>query len=192
MPIVTIIDITMAKDIIVKNRKYIKNQTMFELIEVKLNDTKNLAELASEIWHEYWNGVLSDKQIDYMLDKFQSEKAMTNQIKNENYTYFYLICNNQKAGYIALSKKQDYLFLSKIYIKREFRHKGFGRKAFDFIKQYSLENGYDKIRLTVKKDNQNSINAYIKWGFKTIDSVVTDIGSGFVMDDYIMDYLLEK
>lgn len=44
-----------------------------------------------------------------------------------------------------------------------------------------------KIQLTVNKHNINSINAYKKWGFKTIDSVVTDIGSGFVMDDYIME-----
>ena len=42
------------------------------------------------------------------------------------------------------------------------------------------------IRLTVNKYNKNSIAAYRKWGFKIIDSVVTDIGSGFVMDDFIM------
>ena len=49
---------------------------------------------------------------------------------------------------------------------------------------------HNKIRLTVKKDNQNSVNAYIKWGFKTVDSVVTDIENGFVMDDYIMEFSL--
>ena len=161
---------------------------MLELIEIKLDEINELVKLASEIWHEYWIGILSEKQIDYMLNKFQSEEAMIDLADTENYSYFYLMYDNQKAGYVALSKKQDYLFLSKIYIKKEYRHKGLGSRAFnDFIKQYALDNGYNKIRLTVKKDNKNSISAYEKWGFKTIDSVVTDIGNGFVMDDYIME-----
>jgi len=163
---------------------------MIEFVEVKLSEIKQLAELASEIWHEYWTGKMSDSQIDYMLDRFQSEKAMINQINNENYTYFYILCDNQKAGYTALSDKQDFLFLSKIYIKKEYRHKGIGTKAFDFIRQYAAMKNHNKIRLTVKKDNQNSVNAYIKWGFKTVDSVVTDIENGFVMDDYIMEFSL--
>ena len=163
---------------------------MIELVEVKLNEIKELSGLAAEIWYEYWTGILSNEQIEYMLDKFQSEKAMINQIKKEAYRYFYLVYNNQKAGYIGLSNKEGYLFLSKIYIRKKFRHNGLGTRAFDFIKQYAAKNAYNKIRLTVKKDNQNSISAYIKWGFKTVDSIVTDIGSGFVMDDYVMEYEL--
>ena len=100
--------------------------------------------------------------------------------------------NNQKAGYIGLSGKQDYLFLSKLYLKKDYRHKGLGKEAFNFIKQFALNNGYNKIRLTVNKYNENTINAYNKWGFKTIDSVVTNIGNGFVMDDYIMEYVIEE
>ena len=64
--------------------------------------------------------------------------------------------------------------------------------AFNKIKQISLELGKKKIQLTVNKNNINTIKAYEKWGFKTIDSVVTDIGYGFVMDDYIMEYSLEE
>ena len=151
----------------------------------KAENIKELAELASKIWHEYWPILLSDKQIDYMVENFQSENAIKNQIANEHYTYYYIIKNNEKAGYFGLSDKEGYLFLSKIYISKEFRHKGLGTKAFEKIKE--IANGR-KIRLTVNKQNFNSIKAYEKWGFKTIDSVVTDIGNGFVMDDYIMEY----
>lgn len=52
------------------------------------------------------------------------------------------------------------------------------------------ENGYKTIRLTVNKHNKNTIDAYLKYGFKVAYEDVTDIGSGFVMDDYIMDYAL--
>lgn len=150
----------------------------------KVSDIKELASLASSIWHEYWTCLLSPEQIDYMVENFQSEKAIKEQIEDENYTYYFIKSDNENAGYFGISDKGDFLFLSKIYIRKEFRHKGIGTKAFDKIKELALGK---PIRLTVNKHNTNSINAYKKWGFKTIDAVVTDIGSGFVMDDYIME-----
>lgn len=161
---------------------------MVEFIEVK--NITTLANLASEIWHEYWVEILTPEQIDYMVENFQSENAISNQIENENYIYFFINVNGDNAGYIGLSKKQDHLFLSKLYIKKEFRHKGLGTKAFEFIKNFAKENNYKNIILTVNKYNTNTINAYKKWNFHEIDSVVTDIGNGFVMDDYIMEYCL--
>lgn len=159
---------------------------MLKIKEAK--DTQQLACLASEIWHEYWVEILSKEQIDYMVDKFQSKQAIQRQIAVENYIYFYLEYNNQIAGYTGLSKKDSYFFLSKLYIKKDFRHLGLGTLTFEFIKNFAKENNYSKIVLTVNKYNQNTIMAYKKWNFKQIDSVITDIGNGFVMDDYIMEY----
>lgn len=155
-----------------------------ELKKVKKEEIKTLAELASEIWHEYWPCILTPEQIDYMVENFQSENAIKEQIANENYTYYFLIIDGEVAGYTGVSEKGEYLFLSKLYIKKEFRHQGIGRKAFDEIKKL----GFDKIQLTVNKYNKNTIEAYLKYGFKIIDEAVTDIGNGFVMDDYIMEY----
>ena len=155
-----------------------------KLVKVEENEINELAELASEIWHEYWPCILTAEQIDYMVEKFQSKKAIKEQIKNENYVYYFIKVDNEIAGYVGVSDKKDYLFLSKLYIRKEFRHQGLGRLAFNEIKNL----GFKKIRLTVNKYNKNTINAYLKYGFKTIDSVVSDIGCGFVMDDYIMEY----
>ena len=153
-----------------------------ELVET--TDIKLLAKLASKIWHEYWPCLLSEDQINYMVKNFQSEEAISEQIKNECYQYYFLIQNKEIIGYTGISNKKDYLFLSKLYILKDYRHKGFGKIAFEKIKKL----GFNKIRLTVNKYNTNAYNAYLKYGFKVIDSVVTDIGSGFVMDDYIMEY----
>jgi len=38
----------------------------------------------------------------------------------------------------------------------------------------------------VNKRNVRAIKAYQRNGFEIADSVVTDIGGGFVMDDYVM------
>lgn len=154
--------------------------------KVEQNQIKKLASLASSIWHEYWTCILSPEQIDYMVENFQSEKAIKNQIENENYTYYFILSENQPIGYFGISDKKDLLFLSKLYIKKEARHQGIGTKAFEKIQE--IANGR-KIQLTVNKYNTNTIRAYEKWGFKTVNSVVTDIGSGFVMDDYIMEFI---
>ena len=155
-----------------------------KLVRVKNNDDiKVLAKLTSEIWHEYWPIILSSEQIDYMVEKFQSEEAITEQIKNENYQYYFINRNGENVGYVGISPKEEYLFLSKLYLKKEFRHLGFGRKTIAALKDF----GFKKIRLTVNKYNKNTIDAYFKYGFKIIDSVVSDIGNGFVMDDYIME-----
>lgn len=154
----------------------------------KVKNIKEFAKLASEIWHEYRTVLLSPEQIDYMVEKFQSENAVTRQIEQENYTYFDILENGEKAGYIGLSEKPDYLFLSKLYLKKDFRHKGLGTKAFEFIKKFARNSGFDKFVLTVNKFNSNTIKAYEKWGVRSVDSVVTDIGGGFVTDDFIMEF----
>ncbi len=154
-------------------------------------DIKYLSKLAYHIWHEYWPCILSDEQINYMLNKFQSENAIKQQLEFENYIY-YIIQDDKKndIGYFGISIKDNYLFLSKLYITQEFRHKGYGKQIFEKIIELTKKYSKPSIRLTVNKYNSNTIKAYIKWGFKTIDSVVSDIGSGFVMDDYIMEYQL--
>ncbi|MBE7704510.1 MAG: GNAT family N-acetyltransferase [Cyanobacteria bacterium SIG29] len=162
-----------------------------KFIEVKENaDIEKLALLASEIWHEYWVCILTLSQIDYMVEKFQSYNAIKNQIENEKYCYFLIEDKNEIVGYFGCSNKENYLFLSKLYIKKNFRNSGYGHKAFQKIKELAKIFNKKSIVLTVNKNNINTIKAYEKWGFKTIDSVVNDIGSGFVMDDYILEYIL--
>ena len=159
-----------------------------KFLEVKFDNIKELAELASGIWHEYWPCILSVEQINYMVDKFQSEQAILEQIKNENYTYYFILKDGNKCGYFGISRKEDYLFLSKLYIKKEYRHQGIGRIAFEEIKNIAENYGYTKIKLTVNKNNKHTINAYLKYRFTIVAQDVTDIGNGFVMDDYIMEY----
>lgn len=162
-----------------------------DFINIKSEEEmQKLAKLASEIWHEYWTVILSAEQIDYMVDKFQSYNAIKNQIENDGYIYNILEDNGELVGYFGVAPKEDYFFLSKLYIKKDFRGFGYGKLAFNKIKQIAQQYNKKIIRLTVNKHNINTIKVYEKWKFKIIEAVVTDIGSGFVMDDYIMQYEL--
>ena len=48
-------------------------------------DLKEVAILAEKIWHEFFPGIISEAQIDYMVDKFQSFDAMQDQVKHQQY-----------------------------------------------------------------------------------------------------------
>ena len=54
------------------------------------------------------------------------------------------------------------------------------------VEQQALVRGLRAVRLNVNKYNTKSIAAYRKSGYEVIDTVVADIGRGYVMDDYIM------
>lgn len=60
-----------------------------EIKKVKyLTELRGVAELADKIWHECFVNIISTGQIDYMVEKFQSLDAMTDQIENQGYIYF--------------------------------------------------------------------------------------------------------
>ena len=159
-------------------------------VKVEEGEIPQLAKLASEIWHEYWQDILTPDQIEYMIENFQSVNAIEKQIDEENYSYCFIRENNLNAGYFGIANKENYMFLSKLYISKDYRHKGLGKSAFEKVKELTKAENLSTIRLTVNKYNTDTINTYKHWGLEITDAVVTDIGSGFVMDDYIMEYYL--
>ncbi|MBR5156369.1 MAG: GNAT family N-acetyltransferase [Clostridia bacterium] len=150
------------------------------------------ANLAKKIWFEHYISIISEGQIEYMVNKFQSKKAIKNQIDNENYQYFILEYDGESAGYFAMCVKDKAIFLSKLYIDKAYRRKGLATAAISFMSRIAKRDSLDKIWLTVNKNNNGSIKAYEKLGFKTEKTQVADIGEGYVMDDYIMEKIIEK
>lgn len=158
---------------------------------IKVETREQIAEtdrLARQIWNEHYSKIITQQQIDYMLAKFQSEQAITEQINN-GVEYYLLKDNSEHSGYIAVnfSPEKSNAKLSKYYVKKSKRGKGLGRKAVEFIEQRCRKLGIEKLWLTVNKNNSNSISIYEKLGFENKGSVVQDIGQGFVMDDYKME-----
>lgn len=160
--------------------------------EVKTDeDIEQTAALAFEIWHEYWKDLLPYEQIVYMLEEFQSFDAIKKQIVNDGHVYKILKHGNEIAGYFGVCKESqriEYLLLSKLYIKKEYRGKGVGRCAFKEIKNLAKLKNLSTIRLCVNRHNINSVRAYEKWGFKIISTCARDLGQNFVGDDYIMEF----
>ncbi len=161
-------------------------QIAFEPVKTE-EQIASVAEIAEPIWYATYEPIIGADAVAYMIDKFQSVPAIHRQLKEEGYVY-YLICADEKAvGFTGLVPHKDgKMFLSKLYVQPEYRGKGIPRAAFEFISQLCREEGLDKIYLTVNKQNTHAIEVYMHHGFYEIDAVVTDIGFGYVMDDYIL------
>jgi O-acetyl-ADP-ribose deacetylase (regulator of RNase III)/ribosomal protein S18 acetylase RimI-like enzyme len=153
-------------------------------------EISTVADLAKEIWTEYYTPIIGESQVRYMIDKFQSAPAVIAQINNDNYEYYLIVQSLEPAGYIGIQQKAEELFLSKFYIQKERRGNGLGRKAFEFVIKRAKELGSKFITLTVNKNNTSSITAYEKLGFRNEGPVVADIGNGYIMDDYLMKYTI--
>lgn len=148
-------------------------------------DFIQIATLANIIWREHYTPIIGKAQVDYMLEHFQSGEAIAKQVA-EGMNYVLIQKEGTPLGYLAIQKRDRELFLSKIYLLRDYRGLGMGKAAMDFIAEKARELGCDRIMLTVNKNNQRSIRAYTKMGFENKGALVTDIGGGFVMDDYRM------
>ncbi len=163
---------------------------MIVLTEVENEEQlQRTARLADEIWHQHFTPIIGRDQVEYMLGQFQNADAMKRQMKQEGYTYLMALDGDEPVGYTGFKKETNRMFLSKLYVKEDRRSQGIGRQMFEEIKKRS--EGLNDIYLTVNKHNDVTIAIYRHMGFELIDSVVTDIGGGFVMDDYIFQYSLK-
>ncbi len=152
----------------------------FELVDTDI-EISNISTIAQIIWPIAYKDILESNQIKYMLDKFLSINAIHENIK-DGYTYVLIKENDIRMGFFAYKFINDHIFLSKLYILPKFQKLGIAKSVISHLKNFN-----QPIRLTVNKYNKIAIMVYEKLGFKRIDSVVTDIGSGFVMDDYIYE-----
>lgn len=162
---------------------------MIVIQKVETDEQISRAErLAGQIWRQHYTPIIGPAQVDYMLERFQCADAIRAQL-TEGHEYFLAIQKGRDVGYIAflIESNKRALFLSKIYTRRSARGHGAGREMLALAERRARESDAKKIWLTVNKHNTNSIAWYTRMGFVVTDTLLTDIGGGFVMDDYLME-----
>jgi ribosomal protein S18 acetylase RimI-like enzyme len=149
-------------------------------------DIAEVVALAHEIWTEHFPAIIGQEQVDYMLDRFQSNDSIGRQIQADGYEYYLVGDAGDRAGYFAIHEDADSVQLSKLYLRRAARGRGMGARIIRWVEAESRARGASRIWLTVNKDNAGSIAFYRRMGFEVESAMVTDIGDGFAMDDYLM------
>ena len=165
---------------------------MDTVLMIKKADTdeqiRQIADLARIIWNEHFTPIIGKDQVDYMVEKFQSYPALKKQL-DDGYEYYQIFNSGEFCGYTGIHPGEDgRLFLSKLYIRKDHRGRHLATRVFDFLTDLCRERGYSAVWLTCNKHNNNSLGIYRHLGFQTIDTQEADIGGGFIMDDYIMEY----
>lgn len=151
------------------------------------SDVAQVAALAHEIWHEYYVPLIGREQVDYMVARFQSAAAIHSQLE-QGYQYFLVRTEpDRPIGYICVQERPaNSLFISKLYLLRDERGHGTGRRLMAFIEDLAKKWGLARLWLTVNKGNP-AVAAYERLGFRIAEAIVMDIGSGYVMDDFRME-----
>lgn len=163
---------------------------MSELKYIPVKEPEHIAELANyaeTIFREYFSEFHPADKVEYLVKHLLSIDTLIRAIADEGYEYYFADDELGHVGFIGIKPCEEYLFLSKLYLQKDARGKGYGRQEFDFVRQRARDFGLNRIRLTVARDNEASWKKYLHMGFEIVDEVDNDVGDGFQMNDYIMD-----
>lgn len=160
-----------------------------KIIKIQSREIPIVQQLAREIWEEHYLKILSQEQIDYMLDLFYSEEKINSELE-EGIVWELLWDGENLIGYLVYKIETEKIYISKIYLKAETRGKGLGKLLLNRAKELAKHHQKKSIYLNVNKYNVDSIAFYERNGFTKVDEGVFDIGNGYVMDDYILELVL--
>ena len=143
--------------------------------------------LAQQIWRDYYPGIITLEQVDFMLAKMYDPEVIRNELAVGT-VWEWILRNNETVGYLSYEHDTPSarVKLNKLYVLPSFHGHGIGRQMLDHVKARAARLGAGHVYLTVNKQNARAIRAYQAAGFHIVEAVVTDIGGGFVMDDFIL------
>jgi diamine N-acetyltransferase len=149
-------------------------------------------ELAHTIWREHYPGIISSEQIEYMLRTGYHLDALRRDLTEGQIRYDRALIDGALVGFAAYGPHADAdtLMLHKLYVDAAQRGRGCARKLVEAASAYARANSLERIVLRVNKANRVAIAAYERIGFTHQGSILSDIGCGFSMDDYLMQLAL--
>lgn len=160
-----------------------------KLVKVDENLIDLTSNFAQGVFVKYYTPINGKDHAQYMANMFLSKQAIKRLI-DEGAIFKLVMKEDKPIAYIEYKKEENRVFLSKFYVHEDYRGQGIGNFMFQDLVDYTKSVSLNKIYLTVNKHNTNSYELYLHKGFKVIDSVETDIGNNYIMDDYIMELTL--
>jgi ribosomal protein S18 acetylase RimI-like enzyme len=152
-----------------------------------VTNTPLIHSLATSIWWKHYPAIIGEEQVKYMLGKMYSLEALEHQIKTGAQQFFLLMEDDLPLGFISYEEKHnDEGFIHKFYILDNKQRKGCGTAAFNLLLAEFPD--ADTIRLQVNRQNYQAINFYFKVGFSIEEVADFNIGDGYFMNDFILQW----
>ncbi|MBK9522102.1 MAG: GNAT family N-acetyltransferase [Rhodocyclaceae bacterium] len=143
--------------------------------------------LARSIWREHFTKIISEAQIEYMLEGRYTEADLVPYIDSTDRWFDVLRVDGVAAGFLrCIRTEPDEFKVEQIYLAQSQRGKGFGKYLLASAETRAQALSCRSIFLYVNRRNDEAIRAYRQFGFAIESEQVVDIGNGFVMDDYVM------
>ncbi|MCZ2459249.1 MAG: GNAT family N-acetyltransferase [Chitinophagales bacterium] len=159
---------------------------MLKIREATVNDIALIRELTSRVWPQTYAAILSDKQIDYMLDMMYSEPSLKKQME-EGAQFIIAYYDQEPVGFASYQQTGPEVFkLHKIYVLLSQQGKGVGKFIINYITDKIKAQNAKALQLQVNRFNKAK-DFYEKLGFVILYEADFDIGNGFFMNDYVME-----
>jgi ribosomal protein S18 acetylase RimI-like enzyme len=162
---------------------------MITLRKAKEEDIEIIRDIAVATWPSTYLDIIGQEQIDYMLDKMYNKGELLKQFMEG---HIFLIAEDGEnqfgfAGYSIIGHEERIYKLHKLYVLPSAHGKGVGKILINEVFNQVKDAGGSALQLNVNKHN-NAKDFYLKGGFTIKESVKLDIGEGYFMDDYVMEY----
>jgi len=162
---------------------------MITLRKAKEDDIEIIREIAAATWPSAYLDIIGQAQIDYMLDKMYNKGELLKQFMEG---HIFLIAEEGEnqfgfAGYSIIGHDARIYKLHKLYVLPSAHGKGVGKILINEVFNHVKDAGGSALQLNVNKHNKAK-DFYLKGGFTIKESVKLDIGEGYFMDDYVMEY----
>ena len=154
-------------------------------------DLWQLRELAYQIFPVTYQDIVDPRQIDYMMDLIYSPEALVAQL-DSGQNFLILYSEGIAAGfasYTRLNEDGDFK-LNKIYLNNLLQGRGLGKCLLNDVISRVKGEGGRALQLNVNRHNK-ARGFYEKMGFSILKEELIDIGSGYFMDDYVMEIILK-
>jgi len=163
------------------------------IIKAEQKDIATIQDLAKKSWNFAYANIITQEQIDYMLNMMYSEEALKKHFENPNYHYYLVFENDEFLGFVGFEfhQESETTKLHRIYFLKEAQGKGLGKKALRFVINEAKNVNDKRVTLTVNKNN-SAHKFYESQGFKVYEEAVLNIGNGYVMDDYLMEFVINQ
>ncbi|MBE6110497.1 MAG: GNAT family N-acetyltransferase [Erysipelotrichaceae bacterium] len=155
----------------------------FVRLENDEKEIERMSAMATAIVREHFDPLIGKEQNDYMLSLFQTPGAIAAQLA-EGYRYYFVRKDGEDIGFTAFYPRQDAMYLSKFYLYRQERAKGYAHAMMEFVESETRKEGLQAVELNVNRFN-SAVQVYEKLGFEIIREEKNEIGHGFIMDDYV-------
>lgn len=150
-------------------------------------DVPAIAALAREIWQATYPGIITQAQIDFMLEQRYGHERLYDDLEDADKWLDQAFAGERRIGFAFSEIYRGEFKLDKLYIHPDMQRQGVGGRLIAHVAERARALGYPCVILAVNKRNEKAINSYRKYGFAVRETVVDDIGGGFVMDDFIME-----